>query len=278
MIMTWFISFSLIMALALASPGGLQAAVVGKIIQVEGHVDLLKQGKMPTVPAKVDQELEQGDVIRTKSNSKAQVRFVDDTTLTLAPGTRVAIDQYLYDAEKKERQGVLQVFRGMVEAVVTKLVKAEKPDLIMKTHTAVMGVRGTKWFAVLDPTDTDVYNEEGKLEIRNILPEIVGEVVLGKMRHTRIGVDVPPTVPMTFTSDELLLLKQQLSKGTGTRAGGGFQMPSRSGQTQLSLAALNAVYNPMVNPVNDPRTVTFAVPPTIKPLVIVTPTPTPTIV
>jgi hypothetical protein len=275
--MTWFISFSLIMALALASPGGLQAAAVGKIVQVEGQVDLLKQGKMPTVPAKVDQELEQGDVIRTKSNSKAQVRFVDDTTLTLAPGTRVAIDQYLYDADKKQRQGVLQVFRGMVEAVVTKLVKAEKPDLIMKTHTAVMGVRGTKWFAILDPTDTDVYNEEGRLEVRNILPEIVGEVILEKMHHTRVGRDVPPTVAMTFTSDELLLLKQQLAKGTGRRAGsGGLQMPSRSGQTQLSLAALNAVYNPMVNPVNDPRTVTFAVPPTIRPLVIATPTPTPT--
>jgi hypothetical protein len=277
--MNWFISFSLIVALALAFPGGLQAAVVGKIIQVEGQVDLLKQGKLPTVPAAVGQELEQGDVIRTKSQSKAQVRFVDDTTLTLAPGTRVAIDQYLYDAEKKQRQGVLQVFRGMVEAVVTKLVKTEKPDLIMKTHTAVMGVRGTKWFAVLDPTITDVYNEEGRLEVRNVLPEITGEVMLEKMHYTRVGRDVPPTVPMTFTADELLLLKQQLSKGTGTKTGGGFQMPSRAGgQTQLSLAALNAVYNPMVNPVNDPRTVTFAVPPTVRPLVIVTPTPTPTVV
>jgi hypothetical protein len=274
--MNWFISFSLVMALALALPGGLQAAAVGTIIQVEGQVDLLKQGKMPTVPAAVGQELQQGDVIRTKSNSKAQVRFVDDTTLTLAPGTRVAIDQYVYDAEKKQRQGVLQVFRGMVEAVVTKLVKTENPDLIMKTHTAVMGVRGTRWFAILDPTDTDVYNEEGRLEVRNILPEITGQILLEKMHFTRVGRDVPPTIPMTFSAEELLLLKHQLSKGAARKTGGGgFQMPARAG-TQLSLAALNAVYNPMVNPVNDPRTVTFAVPPTIKPLVIVTPTPTPT--
>jgi len=268
--MTWLLCLNLLMALVLALPAGLQAAVVGRIVQVEGQVDLLKQGKMPALPAKVEDAVEPGDVLRTKAGSKAQVRFVDDTTLTLAPGTRVAIEEYLYDAEKGQRQGVIQVFRGMVQAVVTRLMKAEKPDLIMKTHTAVMGVRGTKWFAILAPTDTDIYNEEGKLAVKNLLPEIGGEVSVGAMQFTRVGTDIPPTVPMVFSTEDLLLLQHQLSTGPGKRAGGGDGL-QRQAQTQLSLASLSAVYNPMVNPINDPRTVTFAVPPIIRPVVPVVP-------
>jgi hypothetical protein len=261
------------MALALALPSGLKAAVVGRIVQVEGQVDLLKQGKMPPQTAKVEDPVEPGDVLRTKSGAKAQVRFVDDTTLTLAPGTRVAIEDYLYDAEKGQRQGVIQVFRGMVQAVVTRVMKAEKPDLIMKTHTAVMGVRGTKWYAILGPGDTDVYNEEGKLCIKNILPEFAGEVCLKTMEYSRVATDVPPTVPMAFTKEDLLLLQNQLSTGAGKRAGGSDGL-GRSGLSQLSLANLAAVYNPMVNPLNDPRTVTFAVPPVVKPFApIIPPTP-----
>jgi hypothetical protein len=270
MTMTWFISLSFIMALVLAFPSGLKAAVVGRIVQVVGQVDLLKQGKMPSQTAKVEDPVEPGDVLTTKSGAKAQVRFVDDTTLTLASGSRVAIEEYLYDAEKGQRQGVIQVFRGMVQAVVTRVIKAETPDFIMKTHTAVLGVRGTNWYAILGPGGTDVYNEEGKLAVKNILPEFPGEVFLKTMEFCRVATDVPPTVPMAFTQEDLLLLKNQLSTGPGKKTGGSDGL-GRSGRSQLSLASLQAVYNPVVNPLNNPTTVTFAVTPVIQRIVPVTP-------
>ena len=57
-------------------------------------------------------------MIRTKSKSRAQVQFVDDTILTLAPESRVAVADYLYDGARGQRRVLLQVFRGLVHTVV----------------------------------------------------------------------------------------------------------------------------------------------------------------
>ena len=70
------------------------AAVVGRFTQVVGQVDLLKQGKLPALAAKVQDGVEPGDVIRTKSKAKAQLTMVDDSIITLAPESRLAIAEY----------------------------------------------------------------------------------------------------------------------------------------------------------------------------------------
>ena len=62
-------------------------------------------------------------------------------SLTLAPESRVAIDEYAYDPGKSQRQATVEVFRGMVHFLVSKILQTEKPDFIMKTHTGVLGVR-----------------------------------------------------------------------------------------------------------------------------------------
>ena len=61
----------LLLAFGLFLPSGAPAAVVGRITQVEGGVDLLKKGQLPATPVKLQDGLETGDVIRTKSLAKA---------------------------------------------------------------------------------------------------------------------------------------------------------------------------------------------------------------
>jgi len=221
----------LIMALlvwVLAWPAGAQAAAVGKFTMVEGQVDLLKQGKLPAVPVKLQDSVEPGDVIRTKSRARAQIKFVDDTTMSLSPGSRIAIESYMYDAAKKQRQGVVQVFYGMVYTVVNRILQTEKPDILLKTHTAIMGVRGTKWYAVLHPIATDIFNESGKVCAHNAFAEVTGEVCLKDREFTRVSWNMPPTIPKVLTREDFLLLQRQLSvglkvglPGAGTTPGGG---------------------------------------------------------
>jgi len=71
----------LIMGLVATAP----AEVVGRLTQVEGRVDLLKAGKLPAAAAKLEDAVEPGDVLRTKSLSKAQITFVDNTVITISP-------------------------------------------------------------------------------------------------------------------------------------------------------------------------------------------------
>jgi hypothetical protein len=113
-----------------------QADVVGRLTQVEGRVDLMKGGQPPATPVKVNEGVQTGDVLRTKSQSKAQITFIDRTTLAIAPESRVAIEAYMFDPAKKKRNAVLQLFRGLAHLVVSKVYKVVKPDFVVKTHTA----------------------------------------------------------------------------------------------------------------------------------------------
>jgi len=133
-----------LLALSLGLPLAAPAATVGQFLTVEGGVEILKRGKFPATPAKVGDEVEEGDIILTKSASRAQVKFMDDTVLTIAPGSRVVIEDYLYDAAKGQRHAVVRIFEALVHNMVTRILRLEKPDFTFKTHTAVMGVRVSK--------------------------------------------------------------------------------------------------------------------------------------
>jgi hypothetical protein len=91
-----WVSLLLICLVALV-PLAVQAAPAGTFIEVEGTVDLLKGGKVPAMPVKVGGAVEVGDVVRTKSQSRAQIKFVDDTILTIAPESGITIEEYMFD-------------------------------------------------------------------------------------------------------------------------------------------------------------------------------------
>lgn len=192
-----------------------QAAPVGNLTLVEGTVDLLKGGKVPAVQAKVQDGVDVGDMVRTKTDSRAEIRFVDNTVLTIAPESGITIEDYMFDAATSSRKAVVDVVRGLVHTAVEKVNASGEPDFVMKTHTAVLGVRGTKWYTKLTPTTTDIYTEEAKLEVKNILPEIPGVQILGNFQYCQVGMYLPPTVPIGITQENLQLLEKQMKTGIG---------------------------------------------------------------
>lgn len=219
------------LALIVVLPLSAQAAPVGKLIMVQGHVDLLKQGKLPALAAKVNDGVEPGDVIRTKAKAKAQVLFVDDTTLTLAPESRVAIADYLYDG--RTRRATLHLFRGMVHTLVKKIIQLQEPDFVMQTHTAAVGVRGTEWYTIIKPASTLVYNTTGRLgvETRNPTNLLLEAMFWVEIFRDRI---VPPR---PITPVDLDLLRKLMDTGVpenqefqvtppvGQPGAPGYQMP-----------------------------------------------------
>lgn len=100
------------------------AVVVGRLTQLEGRVDLLKGGKLPAVPLKLDDTVEPGDVVRTKSMSKAQITFIDNSLLTLSQEARIAIEEFKFEPGQAKRQAVLEIIQGLALAVVNQVLKA----------------------------------------------------------------------------------------------------------------------------------------------------------
>ena len=221
----------------LASAGLVQAAdIVGHITKAEGRVEFLKQGKLPVTTAKVNDGVEVGDVLRTKSLSRAQITFMDNTTVTLSPESRIAIEAYMFDAAKKKRNAVLQLFQGVAHFVVTQVFKVKEPDFVVKTHTAVMGVRGTDVGLRLSPNDSTFLCFKGLVRVANIFPEVSGTfkkaekvafsfppsfVDLKSMQGATVARNLPPVRFIIHDVDRQLFM-QQLKYGILGRNGGGW--------------------------------------------------------
>lgn len=243
----------LVMALVLAwgsmLPAAAQAAVVGRLTEVQGRVDLLKGGKLPATTAQLGTQLETGDVLRSKSLSKAQITLVDDSVITLSPQSRLAIDEFVYNASQKKRQAVIEIFQGLAHVLVNKLFKVGEPDFVIKTHTAVTGVRGTDFGIRLQANSTTILNFSGVTQVANIFPEVGGlerkihhvafsfgppgspnSVILKDMQGTSVAWGLPPTLPFTVTGEDMKsfmkdlggpVLSRQKGQGPGTVPGSG---------------------------------------------------------
>ena len=161
-----------VLALMLICSSVAGAEVVGRLTQVEGRVDLLKGGNLPAIPLKVDDTVEPGDVIRTKSLSKAQITFIDNSLLTLSQEARIAIEEFKFEPGQGKRRAVLEIFQGLALAVVNKILKAEEPDFIIKTQTAIVGVRGTEFGMRNQPNSSTILNFPGRTQVGNIFPEV----------------------------------------------------------------------------------------------------------
>jgi hypothetical protein len=164
----------LAIGLLLVLPTAAVAEVVGHLTQVEGRVELLKGGKLPATAAKKQDGVEPGDVLRTKSLSRAQITFLDNTSLTLSPESRIAIEEYTFDPAKAKRRAVVQLFQGLSHFVVNQLFKVQEPDFLVKTHTGVLGVRGTDFGILLSANDSTFLNFKGLVRVGNIFPEVGG--------------------------------------------------------------------------------------------------------
>ena len=209
----------------LAIPLTSHASVVGRFTLITGQVDVLKGGKVPGVPAKVQEGVEPGDVIRTKTGAKAQLSMVDASVITLAPESRLAIADFQYNPAREERRAVLRLFRGLVHTVVNRIIKTEEPDFIMETHTATIGVRGTDWYTLLGPNSTGVYLPRGILGVSSNLSTVPALLRLQSMQFTQILQGRQPSLPQALTPEILRMLERLMD--TGLSGGGlGFGSPA----------------------------------------------------
>ena len=129
-------------------PCCLHAAPVGEITRLLGSVDITRPG-MEAQSANTGNPLSVGDIIRVKSKSKCEVSFLDGNVVRLASMTRLRITEYAVgDGGRRE---ILDLYRGKIQNVVktTMAVTGSRQDgrYEVQTPTAVVGVRGTEFFA-----------------------------------------------------------------------------------------------------------------------------------
>jgi len=82
-----------------------------------------------------------GDMLQTDSNGTLGVTFDDETTFTLNPNSRIAVDNFVYQEGGASNVAVFNIVRGTVVFVASKVAKTG--NMQVETPSATLGIRGT---------------------------------------------------------------------------------------------------------------------------------------
>lgn len=134
------------------------------------------------------------EVISTKENSASQLKFLDDTTLTVGPNSQVVLDRFVYEPGAQNGTVVLSASRGVMRFVSGKL---RKTAYQIRTPTVTIGVRGTIFTVDIAADGTTVVTvEDGSVLVDgNASAPGVGRVTVGAGLATTARPGKPPSEP-----------------------------------------------------------------------------------
>lgn len=154
--------FLLLVAFSLCIPCGF-AQEVGKVTYIEGRVDIFKAGSDTGVPARDYENISVGDSIRTKSNSKAEITFGDNSLVRLAQNSKVEIKNYELSEKNKRKKAALKLERGKIRTIVAKM--QEPAEFAILTPNSEGKITGSDIFTFYQAGSSGMLVAEGKMAV-----------------------------------------------------------------------------------------------------------------
>ena len=198
----------LLLSFLLVFPPNVLAEVIGTISYIEGRVDRLGHEGDAYLPLVVGEEISPGDLIRTKSYSKAEITFKDDSIVRLGDSSQIRVKDYSIDENGYRETAVIDLDRGKVRAIVSET--KEKAPFDINTPNASGSVKGSDICVTYQQSATNVMVTDGVFSMINpAFPD--HKVDVGKDMATLVPYNAPPEEP----KDLLPALKERLEDITG---------------------------------------------------------------
>jgi len=124
--------------------GGLSESrrpAAGRIKLASGEVFIVRGGT--SMPAEIGQVVFESDSLRTGADGRLGVTLIDDTRVSLGPGSEVRLNSFLFTPAEGRLGLVLNFVRGMAVYVSGKIAKLAPDSIRLETPGAIVGVRGT---------------------------------------------------------------------------------------------------------------------------------------
>ena len=157
----------------------------------------------------VNTPVEMRDLIETLKG-RTNIKFIDDTKVSVTEYSKLLIDEFVYNPEKKTGKLSLKAALGTIRYSSGKIAKNSRQNVKIKSPTASVSVRGTDFtinvqedgassFLLLPSTD-----EAGKSYVGSIdVSTLGGTVTLNKAYEatTVTSAIAPPTPPVVIKQD-----------------------------------------------------------------------------
>jgi VCBS repeat-containing protein len=116
------------------------ADAIGQVETLDGTAYVQRTDGATEVLA-IGTKVFQGDVVRTGDNGLLGITFADGTVFTLAAGSRMVLDELIYDPDGADNKGVFSLVEGSFVFIAGQA--AATGGMEVNTPTATMGIRGT---------------------------------------------------------------------------------------------------------------------------------------
>ncbi len=167
------IIFSTIIAVAMFGAAAAASSSQAFISNIEGDVTIQASPTSGWYPAKNNMKLSEGASIRTAPDAQVFLAWGDGNSLKIGPLSIIRIDTLMSDAATGGAKSELSMEKGRLFAKAAKL-KTPDSTFVIKTPTAIAGVRGTAFECTLEPDtknlsvsvlEGEVYVQAGDIEV-----------------------------------------------------------------------------------------------------------------
>lgn len=119
-------------------------ANIAVVSAYKGDAIVDRDGKILKV--KLGMKIEKKDIIKTKNNTKVQLLFKDDTTITIGKNAKFSTLSYLYDEKDlKKAEAKFNFSKGFFRTVTGRIGKINPKRFNIKIKSATLGIRGTRF-------------------------------------------------------------------------------------------------------------------------------------
>jgi hypothetical protein len=125
-----------------------QEARIGTIKTVKGMARVVSGSDR--VPAAVGTAVHQNDVLETGDDGAVGLTFIDNTTLSLGPKSKITLSKVVFDPDKGDFAFVAQLAKGTFMFVSGGIAKLAPQAVEIRTPTSTIGIRGTRFLVKVD--------------------------------------------------------------------------------------------------------------------------------
>jgi hypothetical protein len=122
---------------------------IGQVKTAKGPVFVQRHDGKP-LPLKIGDHVYQSDTVKTEMGASVGITFVDNSMMSLGPGSQLALDQFRFDSTTHEGVFNTSLSKGTLAVKSGQIVQQTPEAMHIKTPAALLGVRGTEFLVRAD--------------------------------------------------------------------------------------------------------------------------------
>ena len=202
---------------------------VGQVLSIKPGAYVLRSGAQ--LPLELKSRVMQSDVLLTDANGKLQVLLDDDSTIALAPDTRLDLQTVTLEGKPEFKA---HVSTGLARFITGKIVESNPAGFAVSTPEGTVGIRGTMFAVRSGGGNTTLYVfNAGR-------PVTMNNIHVGTGQKITIGPGITNFQPVPMTPAEVDALDRLTASGiaSGNVAGNASGQDTTLGGRDLRAGAI----------------------------------------